>query len=89
MIFMGLYEGERCWLGSSEFYNALGRLGIDYRLYELPTPYVISADELNYYVESILNDIRGLPPSDYLDYIMVRCTSLKRWADKGFIVHVM
>ena len=89
MIFTTLYENERGWVGSSSFYEALGRLGIDYRLYELPVPYVLSADELNFYVESILNDLRGKCPSVFLDYVLERCKALKNWAAKGYIVHVV
>lgn len=89
MRFLGLYEAERSWLGSSELYRALGKLGIDYRLYELPVPYILSADEVLYYVESILQDIRGKPESIYLDYVKDRCYALRRWAEAGYIVHVL
>jgi len=89
MKFLALYEGERAWLGSSDFYFALGKLGIDYRLYELPHPYVLSAYEVMYYSESILNDLIGKEPSEYLDYVKQRCLALKSWAQKGYIIHVV
>ena len=89
MEFLALFEGERAWLGSTEFYVALGKLGIDYHLYELPCPYILSAEELAYYTESILNDLKGKQPSEYLDYVKQRCKALQSWADRGYIVHVV
>jgi hypothetical protein len=86
---MGLYENERVWIGSSEFYRSLQVLGIDVRLYELPVPFILNAEELQYYVESILADLKGKPQSEYLDYITQRCLALKRWAERGYIVHVL
>lgn len=89
MKFLALFEGERAWLGSSEFYFALGKLGINYRLYELPCPIVLSAEEVLFYAESVLNDLRGKAPSEYLDYVKHRCIALKGWAERGYIVHVV
>jgi len=103
MRFMALYENERYWRGASEFYFALEKLGIDYRLYELPEypkrialnpedplpRHVMSSEEVYYWAESILNDLRGKPPSEYLDYVKERCLALKRWAEKGYLVHVI
>lgn len=89
MRFLGFYEGERAWIGSASFYDTLGKLGIDFRLYELPCPYVLSADEILFYTESILNDIRDQPSSEYKDYVKERCQALQRWAERGYIVHVL
>ena len=89
MKFFGLYEGERTWLGSRQILYAMDRLGIDHSLYELPSPYILNAEELHYYVQSILNELRGKPNNEYYDYVMQRCEALKRWADKGYIVHVL
>lgn len=94
MKFLALYEGERAWLGSQELYATLGKLGIDYRLYELPRcsnggHFVFNADEIMYYTESILNDIREQPASEYKSYVKDRCLALRRWAERGYIVHVV
>lgn len=94
MKFLALYEGERAWIGATELYSALGKLGIDYRLYELPSHYpdgryVLKAEELNIYTESILNDLKGKPHTEQYEYVKQRCEALKRWAEKGYIVHVL
>ncbi|BCS54091.1 hypothetical protein GSbR_41740 [Geobacter sp. SVR] len=84
-----LLDNERAWVGASQFYVALDKLGISPTLYALPIPYIFSADELQYYLDSLENELRGKPRNDYYSYVKERCVKLSEWASRGVIVHVV
>lgn len=84
-----LLEGERAYCGASSLFEKLKRLGVDPTLYELPPHYIFRPKELHYYVDSVLNDLRGKPQDDDHLYIVRICESLKEWAEKEYIVHVI
>lgn len=84
-----LLEGEMAWCGASAFYEALSKLGISPVLYALPIPYILSATELHYYLDSLENELRGKPRNEYYLYVKERCDKLSEWANRGMIVHVV
>jgi hypothetical protein len=84
-----LLEGERGWIGASRFFEALEKLNISRILYSVPIPYVFSASELEYYVDTLENELRGKPINDYNLYIKQICSSLRKWALDGLVVHVI
>lgn len=84
-----LLEGERAYAGASQLFTRLERLGIPTAPYELPVPYILSPDELQYYVASLRNELRGKQPSEDLAAVKRICDSLNKWACDGLICHVI
>lgn len=84
-----LLEGERGWCGASRLFDALVKLGIDPALYTIEVPYVFSAQELDYYLDSLENELWGKERNDYYLYIKQICGSLRKWTNNGYIVHVV
>jgi len=84
-----LLEGERAWLGASQFYKALTRLNIPVEIYHLELPHIFSGEELDYYLDSLENDLRSADrTSDYYQYVKQICRKLREWTSKGYVIHV-
>lgn len=84
-----LLEGERGWCGASGFFAALTKLGVSPALYALPIPYIISADELDYYLDSLEHELRNKERNEYYLYIKRICGSLRKWSNNGYVIHIV
>lgn len=84
-----LLEGERSYVGSTQLYHCLKKLGIDPPPLP-PLPYIFSGEELSYYLDSLEIELRKAPQGieDY-DYAVKVLKTLRKWADSGLIVHVV
>lgn len=83
-----LLENERGYAGASTLYDKLTRLGINPVLYELPQPYIFKPEEIIFWTDSLLNELRGMKLTEEVQYIQRVCAALRKWADNGHIVHV-
>lgn len=84
-----LLDQERAYCGASALFQKMERLEIDPVLYELPPHYIFSPETLHYYLDSVLNELRGKPQNEDYFYVQRVCESLRKWADRGLIVHVI
>lgn len=89
MIKSFLLENERAYIGASNLFSKLKRLGVPIAPYEIPTPFIFKAEELEFYAESLLNELRGKPKTDEYYEVKRICKGLLKWAENGFICHVM
>ena len=84
-----LLDNERAYLGANTLYQKLRTIHINPDLYELPRPYIFKPDEVLYWTDSMLNEIRGKKFCEEVQYIQRVCSSLRKWARDGHVVHVM
>lgn len=83
-----LLENERGYAGAATLYEKLARLKINPTLYELPQPYIFKPDEVLFWTDSLLNELRGLKVTEEVQYIQRVCSALRKWANDGHIIHV-
>lgn len=84
-----LLDNERAYIGASSFFHKLEKLGVDPTLYVLELPFIFKPSELQYYVESIQNDLKGKKPGEDYEYVSRICKSLSAWAERELVVHVL
>lgn len=83
-----LLEGERGYLGVSTLYDKLAKLNINPTLYALPVPFIFKPEEVVYWTDSLLNEVRGCKYCEEVQYIERVCKALRNWASKGYVVHI-
>ena len=83
-----LLEGERGFLGASSLYEKIAKLNINPILYELPIPFIFSPEDVFFWTDSLLNEVRGCKYSEDVQYVERVCKSLRNWASKGYVVHI-
>lgn len=83
-----LLDGERGYLGASTLYEKMGRININPALYELPIPFIFKPEEVFYWTDSLLNELRGMKYCEEVQYIERVCKALRGWAGKGYVVHI-
>ncbi len=84
-----LLENERAYVGASTLCEKLSRLGISPALYELPSPYISKPEEVLYWTDSLLNEVKNIPICEEVQYIVKVCNALQKWALRGYIIHVV
>lgn len=86
-----LLSNERAYVGASNLFEALDKLGVNTTLFTLPIPYILSSEELSYWLDCLDNELRSLtkPNLQYYDYVKQISKALRKWADNSYVVHIM
>lgn len=86
-----LLSNERAYVGASNLFDALEKLGVNTTLFTLPIPYILSSEELSYWLDCLDNELRSIraPSLQYYDYVKQVSRALRKWADAGHIIHIM
>ncbi len=86
-----LLSNERAYVGASRLFEALEKLNVNTTLFTLPIPYILSSEELSYWLDCLDNELRGLrnPNLQHYDYVKQVGKALRKWADAGHIIHIM
>ena len=86
-----LLSNERAYVGASNLFSYLDKLGVNTTLFALPIPYIMSSEELSYWLDCLDNELRSLgnPNQPYLDYVKQVSRALRKWADAGHVIHIM
>lgn len=86
-----LLSNERAYVGASNLFDALEKLNVNTTLFALPIPYILSSEELGYWLDCLDNELRSLRNANphYYEYVKQVSRALRKWADAGHIIHIM
>lgn len=86
-----LLSNERAYVGASNLFDALDKLNVNKTLFTLPIPYILSSEELSYWLDCLDNELRSLynPNQQYYDYVKQVSKALRKWSDAGHVIHIM
>lgn len=92
--FSFLLEGERGWIHSRSFFNAMRSLGINVAEFEVAANTVISPEETIYYADCVFNVLRLMKRkqethTEEYEYVTYIAKILKSWGEKNYVVHVV
>lgn len=90
-----LRSDTKSWVSSNLFFHCIEKLGLNEKIYYIPTGITCSNEELRYYVEHLFDELGDLELSyddrekEAKNYIMKIGFILRAWAREGYGLKVV